>query len=224
VSGPVVYECTVRHTRSSPVRHSFAYRTHQWLVDLDRLPSRRLLASFEARDHFGDPHSTIRANVDDYLLQHGIELAGGHVLMLANARSLGYVFNPLTVFWCHRPDGTLAATIAEVHNTFGERHCYLLHPDERGRALTDKEFYVSPFLTVNGRYRLTLPIPGERLSLAITLEQPGTRPFVATLTGRRRAPTLRTLLRDPLVTYAVTARIWWQGVRLYLRGLPVVPR
>ena len=80
--------------------------------------------------------------------------------MLAHARVLGYVFNPLTVYWCHRPDGTLACVVAEVHNTYRQRHAYLLPADDRGRAEVPKQFYVSPFYPVDGRYRMSLPEPG----------------------------------------------------------------
>ncbi|GAA2628572.1 DUF1365 domain-containing protein [Paractinoplanes durhamensis] len=228
MTAPALYDCTVRHTRTTPLRHAFTYRTYQWFVDLDELPRDRLLASFRAADHFGDPARTIRANVEAYLARHGIDLAGGPIRLLTNARSFGYVFNPLSVYWCHRADGSLAAVIAEVHNTYGGRHCYLLHTDERGRAETAKAFYVSPFNDVSGEYRLTLPEPGGRLALTVALDRDGGRPFVASLRGRRRPATGLALLgaavRHPFVTVAVAVRIRLQGIRLYLRGLPVVPR
>jgi DUF1365 family protein len=227
-----LYECVVRHTRSAPVRHAFAHRTYQWLVDLDHLPRPRwplaALARFRAKDHFGDPASTIRANVDAFLAANGIDLRGGRVLMLANARVLGYVFNPLSVFWVYYSDGSLAAVIAEVHNTYGERHCYLLPAAGDGRYATDKDFYVSPFYEVAGVYRMHLPEPGQRLSLAIRLTPPDGRPFAATLRGCRRpakpAAIIATAIRYPWATVVVTLRIRWHGIRLLLRGLPVVPR
>jgi len=218
---PVIYESTVRHVRTAPLRHAFDYRTFQWLVDVDELPRRRLLASFEARDHFGDPGATLRRNVDDYLAGHGITLDGGRVLLLTNARILGYVFNPLSVWWCHHRDGRLAAVIAEVHNTYGGRHCYLLSP---GQAHVAKEFFVSPFFPVDGAYRMSLPLPGDTLALTVALDREGGRPFVATLRGRRRPATTAALLRHPLATVAVTVRIRYQGIRLWARGLPVFPR
>ena len=177
--GAMLYECRVFHARLAPLHHAFSYRTYQWLVDLDELPRPRgllrPLADFRARDHLGDPASTIRANVDQFLGIHGVNLGGGQVLMLAHARVLGCVFNPLTVYWCHQEDGTLACVIAEVHNTYGQRHAYLVHTDERGRARVSKEFYVSPFHPVDGSYRMTLPCPAERLMLNVTLtRQTGT--------------------------------------------------
>ena len=92
--------------------------------------------------------------------------------MLSNARVLGHVFNPLTVYWCHDGDGSLRCVVAEVHNTYGGRHRYLLHTDERGRAQTGKEFYVSPFYEVAGDYTMSLPEPGERLALSVALHPP----------------------------------------------------
>ena len=207
-----LYECVVRHRRTAPLRHGFTYRTSLWLVDLDDLP-----AGFESRDHAGDPTKSIRANLDEFLAEHGIALGGGAVRMLTNPRVLGHVFNPLTVYWCHDADGRLTAIVAEVHNTYGGRHRYLIDPADQTAA---KAFYVSPFFAVDGRYRMRLPEPGARLALSIVLDQDGGRPFVATLVGRARTGSAR----HPLVTRLVGLRIRVQGIRLYLRGLPVIPR
>jgi uncharacterized protein len=227
-----LYPCEITHVRAHPVRRAFRYHSYLWLVDLDDLPrvpiALRPFARFRAGDHLGDPASPLRANVDAYLARHGISLAGGRVLMLGHAAALGYVFNPLTVFWCHRADGTVAAVIAEVHNTYGQRHVYLLHPDRSGRAEADKDFYVSPFLPVAGRYRLHLPEPGGTLRLSVTLHLGGRTVLAASVTGKRRAYTpwrlLGCALRHPWVTGQVTALIHWQGIRLAARRLPVSPR
>ena len=123
VMDPQLYEVEIRHVRADPVRHDVRHRSHLWFVDLDRLPRlpRGLgwLARFEARDHLGDPHRSLRANLDEYLAEHGIDLHGGRITMLANPRSFGYVFNPLSLFWCHDRDGEIVCVIAEVHNTYG---------------------------------------------------------------------------------------------------------
>lgn len=149
--------------------------------------------------------------------------------MLAAARVLGYVFNPLSVYWCHNGEGELVCVVAEVHNTYHGRHCYLLRTDDSGRAEVEKDFYVSPFEpATGGGYRMSLPEPGDRLALSITLDRPGSAPFVAAVRGRRRPATaiglLRLAIRHPLAPLVVTVRIRWQGIRLWLRGLPVVPR
>ncbi len=183
-----LYECRITHARTVPLRNVFSYGSYLWLVDLDRLPRPSLLASFSARDHLGDPALGIRENLDRFLAARGIDLGGGRVMMLANARALGYVFNPLTVYWCHRADGALACVVAEVHNTYGQRHAYLLRTDDRGRAQVPKEFYVSPFYPVDGRYRMSLPEPdaepGRRLALSVVLDRPDGHSFIASVRGR----------------------------------------
>jgi uncharacterized protein len=228
VTAPVLYDCTIRHVRTAPVANAFRYRSYLWLVDLDALPRPRPYAAFLAADHLGDPDRSIRQNVTQFLAQSGICIGSGQVTMLANARVLGYVFNPLTVYWCHRPDGTVACVLAEVHNTYGQRHCYLLATDSRGRAEVSKEFYVSPFNPVDGGYRMSLPEPGDRLALTVTLHREHGPPFVASVRGTRRPATggqlARSIVRHPWPSLAATARIHAQGLKLYARGLPVVPR
>jgi len=225
---PAIYDVDVAHVRASPIRHEVRARSYQWFVDLDDLPRLPLLASFRARDHLGDPARSIRANVDAFLAESGIDLRGGAVTMLANARSFGYVFNPLSLFWCHDTSGELVCVIAEVHNTYGGRHCYLIHPDDTARAETEKVFYVSPFYPVDGHYRMHVPEPGERLAITITLQRGDDRPFVATVRGVRRsgrlAGALAAALGNPLATWKVRAAIARHGITLYFTGLPVQPR
>jgi DUF1365 family protein len=229
-----LYEAEVSHTRRERIDRAFSHKVYLWLVDLDRLPGLprwlQPFARFEARDHFG-PHGsgerdgTIRENLDRWPAGRGVDLAGGRMLMLANARLLGHVFNPLSVYWCHRPDGTLACVVAEVHNTYGERHPYLLRTDSAGRAQVDKAFYVSPFLDLGGRYLMRLPEPDERLAVTIALRQGGKTPFTAGLHGVRTPATpanlARLLVRRPLMTLRVSTLIRAHGIALWLRRLPI---
>ena len=227
-----LYPCEITHVRAHPLRRAFRYRSYLWLTDLDDLPRvplpLRPLARFQARDHLDGKGRSPRAMVDSYLARQGISLGGGRVLMLAQARVLGYVFNPLTVFWCQRADGTMAAVIAEVHNTYGQRHAYLLHPDGRGRAETGKDFYVSPFLPVAGQYRLHLPEPAGTLRLSVTLHLDDRTMLAASVIGKRRPFTswrlLGYALRYPWSTARVSVLIRWQGIRLAARRLPIFPR
>lgn len=229
---PSLYATTIRHVRRAPLANAFTYRSYSWFVDLDELPRLpgwlRPFAVFRAEDHLGDPEASIRSNVAGFLTANGIDDDGGTVTMLGSARVLGYVFNPLTLFWCHGRDGGLRAVLAEVHNTYGERHCYLLHPDGSGRAVTPKEFYVSPFNDVSGTYEMSVPEPDSKLSVAITLRRPGQPPFAATMTGRRLPATSRNVVRMaaaiPLAPLRATLQIRWQGIRLWLRRLPLHPR
>lgn len=224
----VLYDCEVTHARSQPVRNVFSYRTCQWLVDLAELPALGPLAGFRAADHLGDPRLPIRQNLAAFLARHGIDLAGGRITMLASPRACGYVFNPLTVYWCHRPGGALECVVAEVCNTYGQRHCYLLRTDQRGRAETAKQFYVSPFYPVNGSYLMSLPEPAERLALTIVYRPTGGPPFSATIRGLGRPATPAAVAwmaaRHPVPGAAVAARIRWQGLKLYARGLRPLPR
>ncbi len=239
MSGSCLYNGQVMHDRRGATRNVFRYAVYMWLVDLDELPAldrrlrlfgndRRALTTIRSRDHLGDPRRTIKHNVLAYLAANGVELEDGRVTLLTNARVLGYVFNPLSVFYCHRSDGTLHCVVAEVHNTYGQRHCYLLHPSGGDRYEADKAFYVSPFLTVDGRYRMVFTPPSDRLSVHMELEQDGATAFRASLTGRRLAlddaNLRRMLLRHPLMTAQVTGLIHLQGLRLRARGLARIPR
>lgn len=232
---PALVVGVVSHTRRTPVRHAFENAHYQWLVDLDALPRLpwplRLLARFDARDHLdaGRLGGGTRGDLARWLAGRGVTLeAGDRVLMLAHARVLGHVFDPLTVFWCLRPDGSPRAVVFEVHNTYGERHAYLLDVDERGRAELDKEFYVSPFNDTSGRYDVSLRLAPELVRVGVALDREGERVFTAVTTGRPVPATPRTLLRTVarhlLMTHRVSLLIRWHGIRLWLSRLPVQPR
>nr|WP_052869135.1 DUF1365 domain-containing protein [Streptomyces niger] len=240
-----MYPSLITHVRTRPRRHVLRHRTYLWLVDLDALPRLprilRPLARFDARDHFGGGRregapATIREGLEAFLAARGVALHGGRVLMLAHARVFGHVFNPLSLYWCHTPDGVLRCVVAEVHNTYGQRHCYLLEPQaaEHGSGRThqefrtEKELYVSPFFGVDGAYRMRLPVPDERLDLGVRLESDGSHRLTATVRGVRRpagtAGLLRAAVRHPWSTAAVSLGIRFHGLRLWRRGLPVQPR
>jgi predicted NAD/FAD-binding protein/DUF1365 family protein len=226
---PVLYDATISHTRRAPFRRSFTHRNLTWLVDLDHLPDHGLLGRFEARDHLGDPGRSLRDNVDAFLAGHGIDLTGGRVLMAANARAFGYCFNPISVHWCFDRDRELAAVVVEVHNTYGDRHAYLVHPDAQGRARTDKQMYVSPFHGVDGHYDLAVPVPGDRLRIAVTLHtedgDSGRQVFSALLAGRRPTPAGRIgVARAAPAALAGSLLIRAHGIWLWARRLPIRPR
>ena len=224
---------SVSHSRRSPVRHSFRHRAYQWLVDLDAMPQLprwlRPFASFSSADHLGDPALSIRENVERFLAGRGVDLgAGARILMLANARVLGHVFDPLSVFWCYDGAGRLVCVVAEVHNTYGERHAYLLHPDSDGRAEQDKELYVSPFYDVSGGYQLRFGMAPDQVTTSVALRKADSTLFAATFRGRPQPATpravLRQLIRQPLMPQRVSALIRVHGIWLWLRGLRVQPR
>lgn len=221
----ILYTANLTHVRHKAVHRRFTHRVRLWLVDVDDLPLSRLV-SFRAADHLGAPDRSIRTNLTAWLAPQGVP-APTRIRMLTAPRSFGYVFNPLTVYWCEDAAGAPLCVVAEVHNTYGERHCYLLHPDERWRAAVDKAFYVSPFFPVSGRYRMRLPPPDERLSLTIALRQDDEPAFTATLTGRRVGPATAWRVLGytlSLVPQRVRFLIQRHGIALWLRRLPVVPR
>ncbi|GAA1616143.1 MULTISPECIES: DUF1365 domain-containing protein [Kribbella] len=208
---PAIVTGFVRHGRSGRVRHAFRHRVYQWLVDLDDVPRLpwylRPLARFDRRDH---------VDVRRYLADNGIQY-DGRVVMLANARVLGHVFDPLTVYWCLDSP----YVVAEVHNTYGERHLYLLRPDADGNAHTTKDFRVSPFYEVTGSYHLTFALDQEHVRVQVTLSQKGSAVFGASFDGVPRPATRRAVLgvavRMPLMTQRVSALIRMHGVWLWLR-------
>lgn len=227
-----LYDVEVGHRRLEREDSSFTHRMYLWLVDLDDLPRLpflvRPLAGFRSADHIGDPARTLRENIEAFLVAQGRARPAGRITMLAHARVLGYVFNPITLYWCHDADGALTDVVAEVHNTYGGRHHYLLDVDAQGRARVDKDFYVSPFFTVDGEYRMRVPEPDATLSATVVLRREGATAFVATLRGRRRPATIGGVLtaaaRHPLVTLRVSAAIRRRGIALWARGIPLVRR
>jgi len=144
-------------------------------------------------------------------------------MMAAHPRSLGHCFNPISVFWCFDDTGRQAGVVVEVHNTYGDRHAYLVHPDEQGRARTDKAMYVSPFHGVDGSYDVAVPVPTDRLDIAVTLRghDGGAAPFSASLTGTRSDVPVRQTIG---ATLRGSALIRAHGVWLWARRLPVRPR
>jgi uncharacterized protein len=230
---PALYRTRITHLRREPVHHYFEHRGYSWYVDVDELPQLphllRPFARFDARDHLsGEPNDSLRQRIDSFLAGRGIDLAGGRVTALMQARVLGYVFNPLSLYWCHDADGALRHIIAEVHNTYGGRHAYLLPPDADRPSMVMKKLYVSPFNAVEGYYLVHAPRPDEQLDVRISLHRDTQPAFVATLRGTRLRAGIGELLRlqfvAPLAPLMGAIGIRVQGVTLWLRRVPVVPR
>lgn len=225
----------VSHTRRTPLNHSFQNRSYQWLVDLDDMPRMPWwltpLAGFRAEDHLdgGASGEGIRGDLEAFLRSHGLELVDtDRVLMLANARVFGHVFDPLTVFWVLDDQGAQRAQVFEVHNTYGGRHSYLLQTDEFGRSQTEKAFYVSPFNDVSGTYKIQLRLDADVVSVSVGLDREGERVFTAVTRGNPEPATKSSILRvsvtHALMPYRVSALIRFHGVLLWMRKLPIIPR
>ena len=232
VTTPALYRTTITHCRHTPVHHAFEYRSYSWYVDVDDLPRLpwwlRPFARFEPADHFGNPpQGSLRERVSAVFAEHDLPVPDGSITALLQARVFGYVFNPLSVFWCHDRAGRLRHVIAEVHNTYGERHAYLLPPAD-APVQTAKQFYVSPFNRVDGHYIVRAPRPHGEVDVTVALHRDHRQMFVSTLRGGRRPATTKQVaimqIISPLAPLVVAARIRIQGIKLWLRRVPVVPR
>jgi DUF1365 family protein len=228
-----LYRTRITHLRRAPVHHYFEHHGYSWYVDIDRLPQLpRLLrpfARFDACDHLdGGPNDSLRQRIDAFLAERDIDLRGGRITALMQARVLGYVFNPLTLYWCHDAKGVLRHIVAEVHNTYGGRHAYLLPPHGDHPAMVRKKLYVSPFNDVDGYYMVRAPLPDAELDVRISLHRDNQPAFVVTLRGARRNASVGELLKlqfvAPLAPLMGAMGIRVQGITLWLRRVPVVPR
>ncbi|MGE0042000.1 MAG: DUF1365 domain-containing protein [Vicinamibacterales bacterium] len=243
----------VMHQRLAPWPHGFRYRVSMLRLDLDELPAldaglrlfgvnRARPAAFHESDHLGDPSEPLRARVERFARAGGVTAPLGRIELVTQARVFGFVFNPVSFYLCHDRAGALAAIVAEVNNTFGERHCYLL-PASSGRAAAPgapgagagarvwqdkKVFHVSPFFTLDGTYRFQFAIAEAHLDIRIDLYRGGAPVFVSRLSLDRRPLTDRALLgllaRRPWSTVQVVAAIHWQALRLWLKGAAYHPK
>jgi DUF1365 family protein len=212
---PALYRATITHLRRAPKVHRFSHRSFLWLVDLASPPVLpwllRPLGHFDGRDHLD-----IRALLAD----NGVN--ADRIVMLAALRCFGHVFNPLSIYWCYGPNGELVSKVAEVHNTYGQRHAYLLPPD--GSARVDKELAVSPFNPTRGTYRMKISDPGQRLVVVVGFRPEDGEPFTATMVAQRLKASPSTLiglfLRYPWPTLRVSVLIRWEAFRLLAKRAP----
>ena len=238
-----LYVGTVMHRRFKPRRHRLRYRVFWMLIDLDEaaaLDAGLRLFSFERFNLFGLRHTDhgdgsrvpLRQQVEKHLATAGLDLAGGAIRLLCMPRMLGYVFNPISVYYCHDREGVLRAILYEVHNTFGERHSYLIKVDNADGAVVRqrcaKAFYVSPFMDMNIDYEFRIQPPGERISLSIQGSDAQGPVLVASLMGLRREITdgalVRMFVTHPLLTLKVIAGIHWDALKLWTKGMRLRPR
>ena len=236
-SGSALYVGSVMHRRFTPRLHRFRYRAFWLLLDLSELEalSRRLrffshnrfnLLSLRDTDHGDGSATPLLLQVKAHLSGAGIDIEGGSVRLLCMPRMLGYCFNPLSVYFCSRRDGGLAAILYEVHNTFAERHSYLIPAGAKTGTIhqrCEKVFYVSPFLDMRLDYEFFLRRPGDRIAIAIRVCRANRPVMTACLAGTRRPLSDFALLRAfstiPAVTLKVTLAIYWEALRLRLKGL-----
>jgi DUF1365 family protein len=243
-SAAALYLGRVMHARMRPVHHRFAYRVMNLLIDLDRLDeadhqshlfgvNRAAVFSFHESDHGNRDGASLSSHARRLAEQRDIDLSGGRILLLCYPRLFGYVFNPLSIYFCYGSCGNLALLIYEVRNTFGEIHSYILPVEEAAaggaiRQCQAKEFYVSPFMEMQTRYRFSIAPPDQQVKVRIVQTDEHGVIFTAAFSGQRRPLTSRSLLATlvtlPLLTFKVVAAIHWEAIRLWLKNAPFVPR
>ena len=245
--GPALYVGTLRHRRFRPTPHAFSYPLFMVLVDIDRVDEQMAIsrftsvnrfnwASFDDRDHLGDPALPLRQRVAADAAAHGIRLPMGPIYLLTHLRYLGYNFNPISFYYCCNQAGEVEQVMGEVHSTFGEQCTYWITTPGTGASRTfrtraPKIMHVSPFMGMDVDYEFIVTPPDQRLVAHMnTIERQGGQEapyFDATLTLERHewspAAIRRQLVRHPLMTAKVIGAIHWEAPRLWAKRLPYYP-
>lgn len=230
-----IIDATVVHRRLRPRENAFRYRVGYLCLGLDTLESaagrwlkldRRGLVSFRRTDHGARDGSSLGKWLRGILDRQGLAgTCNGDVVLMTMPRMLGYVFNPVSFWFCRDQAGALRAVLCEVNNTFGESHCYLVHHDDHrpirpvewleGR----KAFHVSPFLPIEGGYRFRFRLDGDRAHVDVNYHDARGLMLATSVGGRREAlddrGVLRRFLGNPTMTLAVVVRIHWQALHLW---------
>lgn len=234
-----LYQGQVFHARHEPKRHAFRYSVFSLLLDLDELSlmstrsfvfgvNKAALLSFRESDHGYGSTTGLKSWVISQLHMVGVETSGISIRVLCYPRILGYVFNPLTVYYCFTKTGELIATLHEVHNTFNEKHTYILPIEPGAKQTAPKAMHVSPFTEMASHYQFECGAPGEKVHLAIRLYTDDFLILSTSFEGVRREMSnkalLATFLRFPLMTLKIISAIHFEAFRLWRKGVPLVAR
>lgn len=235
-----IYRGAVVHQRTRPKRHRLRYQVFSLLLDLDELAAldaglrlfaynRKGLVSFYDTDHGPATGLPLRPWVEERMREAGVEPDGGPIRLLCYPRILGYVFNPLSAYFCYRRNGGLAAILYEVCNTFRERHTYVFAIGDDTAAVLQhqcaKSLYVSPFIGMDAEYQFSTVPPGDNVNLVIRQEDADGLLLAASFHGKRQpltgAALARVLAEFPFLTLKIICGIHWEALRMWVKGFPV---
>lgn len=236
-----IFQGVLMHNRVRPKKHRFSYNVVSWLIDLDELDilnnnyrffsrNRLNLISFHDSDYGDGSETPLKTQINQLLMSAGLASAD-RIQLLCYPRVLGYVFNPLSVYYCFI-SSQLTSIVYEVSNTFGERHSYVISAEEAKqeeavhRQMATKKLHVSPFFPMDCYYHFKTRIPNEQIQLSITLHDRQGKLFAAVLSGIRQEindqKILWTSFRLPLQTIKVVAAIHWEALRLWVKGIQII--
>jgi DUF1365 family protein len=239
----VLYKCNVMHHRLEPKKHSFNYDVFMFYIDLEEIDmlTKKLWLfsknafnafSFHDKDHLGvnkeNANDAISSKLKSFVSSNGINLGEGRIMLLSNLRTMGYVFNPVSFYFCFNLKNELECAVVEVCNTFREIKLYFIGKENikenTCRLSTKKHFYVSPFIDLDTTFDFNLEIPDRELKIHIDDYKEGKRFFLSALTGvQDRLTNLNLLwytLRFPLITLQIIALIHWHALRLWFKKIP----
>jgi uncharacterized protein len=239
-----LYKCLVMHNRLSPKKHRFTYNVFMAWLDIDLLEAtgkklslfsynKSNVFSFHDTDHFkyteGDARNVLntRQKLNLYLQSKGITQMPGKVFLLTHVRMFGYVFNPVSFYFCYNEQGACTFVVTEISNTFGEMKLFLVDTKngEHFEQDAQKFFYVSPFTEMDTEFEFRYKIPGEKLNIQINVkDKSGEKFFISTLTGQSKVLNDSRLgwyvMRFPFITLRVMLAIHWQALKLWLKKIP----